>query len=291
MPDLPLRVGLVGAGPWARMVHAPMLSGGPETVLAGVWARDFAKASELATKHHAPAFERYEEFLDACEAVAFAIAPEAQPVYAIQAAKAGKPMLLEKPLAASLPEAEALVDAIETAGVRTLLMLSYRFSTGIDEQIAAARAAKPTGGRATFIHAGFLDGPFAFGWRLERGALLDLGPHIIDLAASVLGPVTSVKAHGDPLKWVGLLMSHEGGAVSEVSISGSCNGPQKVSLEVYGPENPPFAFDTMTGMGPHVYANIRRAFVETVRGAPHALDARHGLVLQRVIAEAEAQLG
>ncbi|MDQ1396460.1 MAG: hypothetical protein QOG64_1719, partial [Acidimicrobiaceae bacterium] len=34
-----LAVGLVGAGPWATMVHAPVLSAGPETLLAGVWAR------------------------------------------------------------------------------------------------------------------------------------------------------------------------------------------------------------------------------------------------------------
>jgi hypothetical protein len=81
-----------------------MLSAGPETVLSGVWARDFSKASELA-EHSVPAFERPEEFLDACEAVAFAIAPEAQPHYATQAALAGKPMLLDKPISASLPEA------------------------------------------------------------------------------------------------------------------------------------------------------------------------------------------
>src|SRR4030095_2810780 len=32
-----VRGGLVGAGPWARMLHAPMLAGGPETTLAGIW--------------------------------------------------------------------------------------------------------------------------------------------------------------------------------------------------------------------------------------------------------------
>ena len=36
----PVAVGLVGAGPWARVMHARMLSQGPETRLAGIWARN-----------------------------------------------------------------------------------------------------------------------------------------------------------------------------------------------------------------------------------------------------------
>ncbi|HPJ19491.1 MAG TPA: gfo/Idh/MocA family oxidoreductase, partial [Actinomycetota bacterium] len=35
----PVRVGLVGAGPWAEILHAPMLAAGPETTLAVVYAR------------------------------------------------------------------------------------------------------------------------------------------------------------------------------------------------------------------------------------------------------------
>ncbi|MFE6133357.1 gfo/Idh/MocA family oxidoreductase, partial [Streptomyces sp. NPDC056437] len=35
----PVRVGLVGAGPWARAMHARMLAAGPETTLTAVWAR------------------------------------------------------------------------------------------------------------------------------------------------------------------------------------------------------------------------------------------------------------
>jgi predicted dehydrogenase len=287
----PLLVGLVGAGPWAKMVHAPMLAAGRETTLTGVWSRDFAKASELAAIHGSRPFERYEELLAACEAVAFAVAPYAQPRFAVEAARAGKALLLEKPLAADVPGAESIVNAVAEAGVRSMLMLSYRFSPPVERFIAAARASEPIGGRATFLHAGLLEGPFAFGWRLERGALLDLGPHVIDLACAVFGPVTALKAHGDPLKWVGLLLEHESGARSELSISGSVHAnPPKVGMEVYGP-NPPVSVDAIAGMGPEVYANIRRAFVETVRGpAPHLLDAAHGLYLQRIIAEAEAQL-
>src|SRR5690606_24187086 len=43
-----LTVGLVGAGPWASMFHAPAIAGGPETRLAAVWARRPEAAGELA---------------------------------------------------------------------------------------------------------------------------------------------------------------------------------------------------------------------------------------------------
>jgi predicted dehydrogenase len=46
----PLGVGLVGTGPWAEMAHAPILTGGPETELVGIWGRRPEAAAELAAK-------------------------------------------------------------------------------------------------------------------------------------------------------------------------------------------------------------------------------------------------
>ena len=52
--EVPLRVGLVGAGPWASMVHAPMLARNPKTELVGVWARRETAAQSLAAQHQGP---------------------------------------------------------------------------------------------------------------------------------------------------------------------------------------------------------------------------------------------
>ncbi|MFD1312107.1 gfo/Idh/MocA family oxidoreductase, partial [Streptomyces kaempferi] len=51
--DRPVEVGLVGAGPWARAMHARMLAAGPETRLAAVWARRAEAARETAAPHGA----------------------------------------------------------------------------------------------------------------------------------------------------------------------------------------------------------------------------------------------
>lgn len=123
MPD-PLRIGLVGAGPWAKLVHAPLIAAGPETALVGVWARRPEAAEELARPLRAPAFARIEELFDACEAVAFSVPPGTQAELAIAAARAGKALLLEKPIADDVRGAEALAAAVEQAAVPTLVVLT-----------------------------------------------------------------------------------------------------------------------------------------------------------------------
>ena len=123
-----LAVGLVGAGPWARMVHAPVLAAGPSTRLAGVWSRTPAHAEDLAATHGVPAAPSFEALLDGSEAVAFAVPPAVQGGLAAEAAAAGRAVLLEKPIADDLVGAERLAEAVAGAGVASLVVLSYRFS-------------------------------------------------------------------------------------------------------------------------------------------------------------------
>src|SRR5438067_5895758 len=100
MTVAPVRVGLVGAGPWARFFHAPLLMSGPETALAGVWSRSNDHARELAARFgDVPVLPSFDALVDACEAIALCVAPDAQVEYGVRAAEAGKPLLLEKPLA------------------------------------------------------------------------------------------------------------------------------------------------------------------------------------------------
>lgn len=84
----PVRTGLVGAGPWARAAHAPILTGGPETDLVGVWARRPEAAEELAAEYGCPSFTDYDALLDSCDAIAFAVPPEVQGELALRAALA-----------------------------------------------------------------------------------------------------------------------------------------------------------------------------------------------------------
>ena len=286
-----IEVGLVGAGPWAQLVHGPVLAAGPETHLVGVWARRPDAASQLASRLGVRPFGLYEDLLDACEAVAFSVPPAVQAELATTAARQGRALLLEKPIAEDLDGALRLADAVGEAGVVSQVVLSWRYAAPVRAFLEAAARLDVIGGRGEFISGALLGGPFATPWRLERGALLDLGPHVIDLLDAALGHVVAVRAHGASLGWVGLLLDHEDGRVSEASLCHTAGiEPHVANAAVYGPTGA-LSVDCAAAVGPEAFAVLRREFAEAVAGGTgHPLDVQRGLHLQRVIAAAEADL-
>ncbi|GAA3228719.1 Gfo/Idh/MocA family oxidoreductase [Actinocorallia longicatena] len=286
----PISVGLVGAGHWADIVHAPSLAQGPETRLAGVWARREEAAREITGSHGGVAYSRIEDLFDNCDAVAFSVPPDVQAELALKAVRAGKPVLLEKPLAMDLDGARRLAEAIEEAGVVSQMVFTLRYSQAARTFLKSLPALDPFGGYAQFVSPVLNGGPFATPWRLERGALLDLGPHVIDMLDASLGRITGVRAHGDPLKWVGLLLEHETGAVSEASLSMAGHGDlPPAHIEVHGHQGSTrLTWDDLTD---DTFTTIVTEFAANVRaGTPHTLDAAHGLHIQRILTDAEHQL-
>jgi predicted dehydrogenase len=277
----PVSVGLVGAGPWASIMHGPMLAAGPETRLAGVWARRPSAAADLAAEHGTVAVASFDELLDGCEAVAFAVPPQVQADLGVRAAKAGKALLLEKPIALDLAGARRLADAVDEAGVVTQVVLTKRYHPRVREFVAAAAGFPAFGARCAYLTGGFRGGIFATPWRLEHGALMDLGPHALDLLEAALGPIEEIRAAGDTNRWMELTSVHRGGAVSQVSLSGHVGMEATVSgIELYGPEGV-LALDFATVDHDDCWPVIRAEFAAAVRaGTPHALDVRRGLELQ-----------
>lgn len=294
--DRPLAVGLVGAGPWASMLHAPMLAAGPYTTLTGIWARRSEAAAALAEAHGVVAFGRYDQLIDASEAVAFAVAPDAQADLAPAAARAGRHLLLEKPLALDLPAAEALVRAVDDSGVVSQMVLTQRYTPVMAEFIAAARTSAPVAARLASISGAALDGAvFATPWRVRYGALLDIGPHVLDLAQAMLGPVDDITAIGHPLGVVLLSCRHIGGAVSQAALSIAQRiDPPVWRAEVYGRAgNAVFDADEvdMEAQFRSAAESIPRELAQSVHtGKGHPLDASHGLELQRLLDRASGML-
>jgi len=284
-----LRVGVVGAGPWAHLVHAPMFAVHPRTTLVAVWARRQGAAEEVAGPLGAVGYDSFARFLDQVDAVSFAVPPDVQAVLAIDAARAGKTLLLEKPVALGTAAVEALAHEVARAGVGTQLLLTWRYRSDVRALLAAVAGTPQLGGRGCFLSGGFLGGPFATPWRLEHGPLFDLGPHVVDLLDAALGPVVGIRAHGDPRRWVGLLLDHEGGAVSEASLTG--NSPldeSRAGIEVHTSDGV-LEVDT-AGFDPGVLTTVVDEFVATASGRPHPLDLERGLYLQRLLCRAADDL-
>jgi predicted dehydrogenase len=258
--------------------------------VTGAWSRTPAHAEELGAQLGVPAFDELDALLDTCDAVAIAVTPAAQPELAIRAARAGKALLLEKPLGPDVAAARTIVDVVGETGVGAMVMLTYRFDPAFPDFLAEVDRIQPIGGRACFISGAFLDGPFAHGWRLERGAVLDIGPHVLDMIEAGLGRIVSVEAIGDPLGWVSASCRHESGATSSVSMC--CNAATasgRTEVEVYSPTGVAF-YDGRSVDHAARARQICADFVAVAGGAVHAANVGQALHLQELIADIETQL-
>lgn len=295
MDDHAVSVGLVGAGPWAEMMHAPVLAAGPRTRLAGVWARRPEAAEALATKHGATAFTEYEALLDACEAVAFSVPPDVQATMAAQAARAGKAVLLDKPIGLTVTEAERLTAAIDEAEVVSQLVLSNRYRPGVRSFLSEAAGFRTAGAQARQVGS-VLDGPFTKTWRLEYGVLHDVGPHALDLLDAAVGPIEDLTAVGDPTGWVALTCRHASGAISQLALSAAV--PRRgtgsyASYDLFGPDGSRrLDLAQLKETDEAWQSTLAAEFAAAVRaGRSHELDVHRGLYLQRLIERALHSLG
>lgn len=294
-----VRFGLVGTGHWARITHAPALASTPGVCLEAVWGRDHQAAAELAAQYGAVAHDHIGSLIDAVDAVAFAVPPGVQAPIAIRAARAGKHLLLEKPVSFTITEADELVSAAERAGVASVVFFTLRFDPQIRAWLAdvAARAGQADGGwacgAAEWLGSALRpSSPFNTPWRRDKGALWDIGPHAVSMLWACLGPVTSVIAEAGAGDLTHLVLHHEGGASSTATLT--LTAPPAAgghSLHVWGPAGrcvlPAEPFDPL--------AALRAALAELTAGArsgqvAHPCDIRFGRDVTAVLAAAQAQL-
>jgi len=286
----PVRIGIVGAGPWATIYHAPIFSACSDTVVAGVWARRADAAATLAEAHAAPAYTSFDELLDNVDALSFAVPPPIQASLAERGARSGKALLLEKPLALDLESARSLARVVEETGVPTQLLLTWRYAPRVRQFLNEISGRRALGAQARFMTGGFLGGPFATPWRLEHGAVMDLGPHVIDFLDAALGPVVEISARGSRRDWVSLSLRHESGAVSQAAITATCAlDDVRAGAEVYFDDGVS-TIDTTT-MSVSAASTVASEFAAVVRsGRPHALDVQRGLYLQELLTTAAADI-
>jgi predicted dehydrogenase len=121
----------------------------------------------------------------------------------IEAAKAGKHILCEKPLARTAKEAAAMLEAVTKAGVKHAVAFNYRFVPAIRQAkmlIESGALGQIYHYRAVYLQEWIMPHYNApLWWRMDKkvagsGALGDLGAHIIDLGRFLVGEFRSVSA-------------------------------------------------------------------------------------------------
>jgi predicted dehydrogenase len=216
-----MRFGVLGTGFWAREVHAASLAGHRDAELVGVWGRDLAKAKAVGARYDVAGYADLDALLAEVDAVSIALSPEVQPALAVRAAEAGKHLLLEKPVALTVADADRMVAAVESAGVASLVFVTARYRTGTSVWLQQAARTTPAGGSVTWLGSNYQPGsPYKnSAWRIRHGALWDLGPHALSLLVPALGPVESVQATAGLGDTVHLVLGHPGRRVSTVTLS------------------------------------------------------------------------
>jgi len=119
---------------------------------------------------------------------------------AIAAAKAGKHIFCEKPLALNLEDAKAMVNAVEKADVVNMIGFNYRRVPAIalaKKLINDGEIGEIYHFRGIYQQGWLVDPNFPLAWRLRKekagyGSLGDLGAHVIDLARYLVGEVEEV---------------------------------------------------------------------------------------------------
>ena len=121
----------------------------------------------------------------------------------IEAAKAGKHILCEKPLARTAKEAAAMLEAVTKAGVKHAVAFNYRFVPAIRQAkmlIESGALGQIYHYRAVYLQEWIMPHYNApLWWRMDKkvagsGALGDLGAHVIDLGRFLVGEFRSVSA-------------------------------------------------------------------------------------------------
>jgi predicted dehydrogenase len=202
-----LRVGVAGAGHFGRF-HALKVAASKRAELAGVFDIDAARAATVAKEAGSVALG-FEALLAACDAVVVAAPAEVHFQLAGDALRAGRHVLVEKPIAATLDEADGLAAFAAEKGL--VLQVGHLLRYSAEHKAITARMQRPL----------YLDcvriAPFK-----PRGTdvsvILDLMIHDLDFVLSLVdSPIASVDAVGAPVA-----SAHEDIANARVRFENGC---------------------------------------------------------------------
>lgn len=285
----------MGTGPWATRVQGPGFVAADSVELVGVWGRTTERATALADELGVPAYDDLDGLIADVDAVAFAVPPAVQAELAVRAARAGRHLLLDKPVAMDVVGAHAVRDAVAQAGVSSVVFFTDRFVPTAREWFAhlAATAGWRGGWLRWFSALQDPDNPYAGSpWRHEHGALWDTGPHAISTLSAALGPVVSVRAAGGAADLVVLTLTHASCAISTATLTAFA------PVAATGFEAAVWGEEGVLPMPPRpdgaAHVAFRTAVDELVSsvasGTPHPVDAAFGAHVVELLADATAQL-
>jgi UDP-N-acetyl-2-amino-2-deoxyglucuronate dehydrogenase len=197
-----VRVALVGCGRISRN-HLEAIDKVQGVRLVAVADSDVERARAVGTARNVPAFGSLDEMLAAVSSDLVSICTPSgmHPQHGIIAARAGRHVLTEKPMAISLAAADELVQACDAAGVQLFVVKQNRLNPAI--QLLKRAVDKGRFGRLYMANVtvrwtrpqSYYDAePWRGTWEFDGGAFMNQASHYVDLMQWLMGPAESVMA-------------------------------------------------------------------------------------------------
>lgn len=250
-----LKVGVIGCGSIARYRHLAEYQAHENVEIIAVCDVVQERALEMAEKFGAAAYTDYQELLknDEVEAVSICTPNALHAPMSITALQSGKHVLCEKPMATSLVEAEAMIEAAKVNKKKLMIAHNQRFVPSHDkahELIQSGDLGKIYSFKTSFGHGGpegwSIDG--ADSWFFDKkqafiGAMGDLGVHKTDLMRFLLNEEftevaafieTNAKQNTDIDDNAVFILKTENGIIGTLAASWSYGAKEDNSTIIYG---------------------------------------------------------
>lgn len=255
----PVRLGVIGCGRIAQAAHLPAIEKAPDVRLVAVSDPSPALSSGVAARYGVAGFTDTARLLEQdLDAVIVATPDRLHRPLGLQAIAAGKHVLMEKPLAASVAEAEELVSAAAGAGVRLQTGSMKRHDPGLQfaragiERIgpvlsmtswyrvmSATRAGiQETLFPAVIVDEGVRAAESVFKADGGRYRLATHGAHLFDGLRYFVGDLSWLSARsatvGDDISWHGTAGIAASGGLASFEISVAVHSPWAEGVDVFG---------------------------------------------------------
>ncbi len=248
-----VRYGMIGCGSIATRRHIPECVANPRSRLVAVADPAFERAQAMAEKHKVAAFKGHQRMLEEVpmDAVVICCPNALHAPITIDALKAGKHVLCEKPMATSRDDARAMIDAAREA--RRFLMIGHNqrlmpAHIKAKQILDSGRLGRVLAFRTSFKHPGpdLWAAPADDCWFFDRqaaglGVIGDLGIHKIDLIRWLLGQeiteVSGLVSTLDKCGRDGQLIALDDNAFLHLKTSDGVIGTLEASWTNYGIED------------------------------------------------------
>ena len=240
-----LRIAIIGCGRVGQW-HVNAYRKQADAEITAVADVDFALAQTVAAKTGAKPYRSHSELLraEALDGASICSVPASHREIAVDLLRAGVHVLCEKPLATTVADLQAMLEAARTADRMLVPAFKYRFH----EEIETTKELLATGGFGRVLTFRIMFGAqtdMGGTWYVRPeisggGVLMDNGPHALDLVRFLFGEISEITAEASESQSYGvedtgtLAVRLESGGVGTIDLSWAMAVPSRTYLEIFG---------------------------------------------------------